>query len=186
MVGRVATKFNAQVTEFYYFSNIRNSKCPHEDPLKRVAVKGRRRTSAKSCHWRAWSVSRGFRFIPNHAWVIMARANDSPLRPDSGHDLHERSPSRTCPRLGGPDAGGIQSELSRRTDRIARELWFFLAGRQSFGPIAAAPFATIVCGLENDSWQLLKNSLRQRMRAVRRRCRVDQSLELYAMTHGAV
>jgi hypothetical protein len=53
MVGRVATKFNAQVTEFYYFSKIRNSKCPHEDPLKRVAVKGRRRTSAESCHWRA-------------------------------------------------------------------------------------------------------------------------------------
>ncbi len=42
MVGRVATKFNAQVTDFYHFAKIRNSKCPHEDPLKRVAVTGRR------------------------------------------------------------------------------------------------------------------------------------------------
>ena len=42
MVGRVATKINAQVTDFYYFSEIRNSKCPHEDPLKRVAVTERR------------------------------------------------------------------------------------------------------------------------------------------------
>jgi len=45
MVGRVITKFNAQATEFCYFSKIRNSKCPHEDPLKRVAVK----TSANAC-----------------------------------------------------------------------------------------------------------------------------------------
>jgi hypothetical protein len=82
--------------------------------------------------------------------LLCSGAYASPLRPCSGHDLYDRSPTRTCPRSGGPTAGGIQPELSRRTERIARELWLFLAVRQSFGPISAAPFATIVCGLETD------------------------------------
>jgi hypothetical protein len=67
-------------------------------------------------HYREWPRSL---FKPNHAWVIMRRAYGSPLRPRSGHDLHERSSPRSCPRLGGPTAGDIQFELSKRADRIA-------------------------------------------------------------------
>jgi len=67
-------------------------------------------------HYREWPRSH---FKPNHAWVIMRRAYGSPPRPRSGRDLYERSSSRACARFGGPAAGGIQFELSKRTDLIA-------------------------------------------------------------------
>jgi hypothetical protein len=50
-------------------------------------------------HYREWPRSH---FKPNHAWVIVRCAYGSPLRPRSGHDLYERSSSRSCARLGGP------------------------------------------------------------------------------------
>src|ERR1700676_3322419 len=114
----------------------------------------------------------------------MRGAYGSPLRPRSGHDLYERSSSRSCARLGGPAAGGIQFELSKRTDRIALELWVFLAGSEPLGPITANSCAIVVCGLEGDSWQLLKINLKQRTRAVRRRWRADRSRKPLALIPG--
>ena len=60
-------------------------------------------------------------------------------------------------------------------------LWVFLAGSKPLGPVTAIPCATVVCGLEGDSWQLLKINSKQRTRAVRRRWRVDRSRKPLAM-----
>jgi hypothetical protein len=48
MVGRVATKFTVQVSDLADFVQRRNWKCPHEDPLKRVAAAGCRWIFAES------------------------------------------------------------------------------------------------------------------------------------------
>jgi hypothetical protein len=51
--------------------------------------------------------------------------------------------------------------------------------------VAANACSTFVCGMEGDSWQLLKSNLKQRTRVARRRGRVDRSREPLAMIPDA-
>src|SRR5579859_5865475 len=88
--------------------------------------------------------------------------------------------------LEGPAAGGIRIELSRRTDRFARELRIFLAASEPRGPITAISCSTVLCGIEGNSRRFLKVNLRRRMRVGRRRWRVDPLHGRLATIPGAV
>src|SRR2546430_777914 len=113
----------------------------------------------------------------------MPHADGSPIRTRAGHDLHERSPSRSRACLGRTKASGFQLELSGWASRIARELWIFLAGGERAGPVIADTGSSVMCGVEGNSWPLLRsNSKRQTseeprpLRTVRSRRRLTMTL----------
>jgi hypothetical protein len=49
-----------------------------------------------------------------------------------------------------------------------------VAGCEPIGQVTANTYSSFVCGVEDDSWQLLERNLKQQMRVVRRRLRAGQ------------